>query len=62
MYFVRGYNKKNSILKKIFGWCYFLIILGGSYSIVSNYERIINIQSNETVGSIANKIVFDLLR
>jgi len=41
---------------------FFVIILGGLYSIVSNYEPIINVQSNETVGSIANKIVIDLLR
>ncbi|XP_015375748.1 PREDICTED: prohibitin-2 isoform X2 [Diuraphis noxia] len=33
----------------------------GSYSIVSNYETKIRVQSNETVGSIANKTVTNLL-
>jgi len=40
---------------------FFVIFLGGSYSIVSNYETKISVQSNETVGSIANKTVTNLL-
>lgn len=40
----------------------FVIILGGSYSIVSNYEPNINVQSNASVGNIANKTVVNLLR
>lgn len=41
---------------------FFMIILGGPYNIISNYEPNNNGQSNETVGSIANKTVVNLLR
>lgn len=40
----------------------FVIILGGSYSVVSNYESNINVQSNENVSSIANKTIMNLLK
>jgi len=40
----------------------FVIIIGGVYNIVSNYESNINVPSNETIGSIANKTVVNLLR
>lgn len=41
---------------------YFMIILGGSFSIVPKYEPNNNVKSIETIGSIANKTVVNLLR
>lgn len=41
---------------------FFVIILGGPYSIVSNYETKIKVQSDQSVGSIANKTVTNLIK
>lgn len=41
---------------------WFVIILGGSVSIVTNNEPNTNVQFNETVGGIANKTIVDLLK
>jgi len=57
----KKYNKKKSITENIWVMI-FVIIIGGVYNIVSNYESNINVPSNETIGSIANKTVVNLLR
>lgn len=40
----------------------FVIILGGFGNVVTNKEPNINVQSNETVGGIANKTIDKLLK